>query len=383
MVLDPISESGGNQLIPTLKGEFYTDSSIFEREMAEIFSRSWYCIGFANEIADPGQYLTTKIGHENILVVRGRDNQLRAFLNVCKHRGSKLCIEPRGQVGKVMQCPYHAWSYSLDGSLAGVPHTSGCSESLLHNEDYHLTPVHLQIWHGMIWLNLADQPVPIDQQLDFQILSRFGNLTTFGRYRLEDLQIAHRKEYVVDANWKLIIENFQECYHCTMIHPELTAVLPGFRAGKGTQNAIGSGASFSQEVESFSLGGKGSRPRLKGLLPEDDRIYYGMTLLPHVFINLVPDHVIVHRLIPLGANKTKVICDWLFDPEVMAQAEFDPSDAIELFHRVNVQDFDASEWCQDNMNSKAYQNGGVFVPIEHHIANFHHYIMNALGAYVE
>ncbi|AJY74432.1 aromatic ring-hydroxylating oxygenase subunit alpha [Paenibacillus beijingensis] len=379
MAMNQMKTYGEGTLIPTLKGHFYTDPTIFESEMKNIFMKSWFCVGFANEAAQPGQYFTAKIGNENVIIIRGKDNVLRAFINACKHRGSLLCTQEKGKVGKVMQCPYHAWNYSLDGKLASVPHTTGCSQDMVHDEAFHLTPVHLTEWHGMVWISLADDPLPVEKQLDEQIMNRFGNLTTFSRYGIQDLKVARRIEYDVKANWKLIIENFMECYHCTLIHPELTATLPGFRGGKGTQNAIGSGAKFGDNIEAFSLTGKGGRSMLKGLQPEDDRTYFGITVLPQVFINLVPDHVIIHRMIPIAEDRTMLVCDWLFDPEEMEKPDFDPSDAVELFHRVNTQDFDAAEWCQTNMGSRAYQNGGVFVPIEHHIANFHTYICNELG----
>jgi Rieske 2Fe-2S family protein len=235
----------------------------------------------------------------------------------------------------------------------------------------------------MVWVNLSDNPMSVEYQLDAQIFDRFGELYTFARYEIQNLKSAHREEYEVEANWKLIVENFQECYHCSSIHPELTATLPEFRLGVGTQNSVGGGAKFGNELEAFSISGKGSRPMLKGLLPEDDRTYFGITVLPLVFINLTPDHVIIHRIIPISAEKSKVICEWLFDPEEMAKSDFDPKDAVELFHRVNLQDFEACEWCQENMSSKSYKEGGILVPIEQHVSHFYNYVLEAIGMKVE
>lgn len=366
------------RLMPTLKGEMYTDPAIFELEKKHIFSESWNFIGYEYEVAGPGQYVTTKIENENIIVVRGKDDVLRAFLNVCRHRGATLCSDPCGKAG-VFRCPYHSWSYGLDGTLLGVPNSSECREELVKNEQFGLVPVHLQTWHGMIWLNLSENPKPIEQQLDVRILERFGELNTFTRYGIDNLKVAHREEYEVAANWKIIIENFQECYHCSAIHPELTETLPEFRSGVGTQNGVGTGAKFNDSYQAFSISGKGNRARLKGLLPEDDRLYYGITILPLVFINLTPDHVIIHRSIPIDAGNTKVICEWLFDPEEMEKKDFDPNDAVELFHRVNLQDFAACEWCHENMTSKAYKNGGVLVPIEQHVSRFYDYVTNSIN----
>ncbi|WP_141432145.1 aromatic ring-hydroxylating dioxygenase subunit alpha [Bacillus sp. 03113] len=370
------------KLKSTLKGELYTDPAIFELEKKYIFSESWTFIGYEYDVAEPGQYITTKVENENIIVVRGKDSILRAFLNVCRHRGATLCSDPCGKTG-IIRCPYHSWSYGLDGTLLGVPNSSECREELVKNEQFGLASVHLQTWHGMIWINLSENPKSIEESLDQQIIDRFGELDTISRYSIGDLRVAHREEYEVDANWKIIIENFQECYHCSAIHPELTETLPEFRSGIGTQNGVGTGAIFNESYEAFSLSGKGNRAPLKGLLPEDDRIYYGMTILPLVFINLTPDHVIIHRSIPISAEKTKVICEWLFDPEEMAKPDFNPMDAVELFHRVNLQDFAACQWCQENMGSKAYKNGGILVPIEQHVSKFYEYVLNSIQMNVD
>ncbi|WP_445491205.1 aromatic ring-hydroxylating oxygenase subunit alpha [Niallia sp. 03133] len=370
-----INESG--KLKATLTGEMYTSPSVFQLEKKHIFSESWIFVGYEYEVKEPGEFIRTKVEHENIMVVRGKDDVLRAFFNVCRHRGATLCSADTGKAG-IFRCPYHSWSYGLDGTLLGVPNTSECKEQLVKNEQYGLEPVHLQLWHGMIWLNLSEHPKPIEQQIDAQMIERFGNLETFARYGLENLRVAHREEYEVDANWKIIIENFQECYHCSAIHPELTETLPEFRSGIGTQNGIGTGAKFNESYQAFSISGKGNRARLKDLLPEDDRTYYGITILPLVFINLTPDHLIIHRSIPINAHKTKVICDWLFDPAEMAKSDFDPSDAVELFHRVNLQDFEACQWCQENMGSKAYRKGGLLVPVEQHVSRFYDYVLEAI-----
>ncbi|MEK4069914.1 aromatic ring-hydroxylating oxygenase subunit alpha [Peribacillus sp. FSL R5-0717] len=382
MAMDQSILNDKGKVRSTLKGEFYTSPEVFELEKKNIFAKSWLFVGYEYEVAEPGQYITTKVEGENILIVRGKDRVLRAFLNVCRHRGATLCSDSSGKTG-IIRCPYHSWSYGLDGSLLGVPKSSECREELINNDSYGLEEVHLQTWHGMIWLNFSENPMPVEQQLDTQIFDRFGELETFGRYQIQNLRVAHRKEYDVKANWKIIVENFQECYHCSAIHPELTAALPEFKTGIGTQNAVGIGAEFNENLEAFSISGKGSRPMLKGLLPEDDRIYYGMTIIPHVFINLTPDHVITHRIIPISTDRSIVICDWLFDPEEMAKPDFNPLDAVELFHRVNEQDFEACQWCQENMGSKAYRDGGILVPIEHHVSRFYNYVLESIGTEVE
>jgi Rieske 2Fe-2S family protein len=174
-------------------------------------------------------------------------------------------------------------------------------------------------------------------------------------------------DYTVAANWKIIQENFQECYHCATIHPELVDTLPQFRNLTGGADATyeTDGYYFAEDKASFSLSGETVLPRLPGLEDHDDRRYFGMIIRPNCALSLLPDHVIVHRFEPVSPELTTVVCEWLFPPETVAA--HDIGDAVELFHRVNQQDFAASEGCQPNMRSRAYANGGVLVPTEQEI----------------
>jgi Rieske 2Fe-2S family protein len=183
----------------------------------------------------------------------------------------------------------------------------------------------------------------------------------------------------VAANWKLIVENFMECYHCASIHPELVEVLPEFSKGLAAQYYVGHGAEFGSDVAGFTVDGSAGFGALPGITAEQDRRYYAITVKPTVFINLVPDHIIFHRMYPMSADRTVVECDWLYTPDVVSTGR-DVSRSVELFHRVNQQDFDACERTQPAMSSRAYRHGGVLVPAEHHIAEFHQWVVSRLGA---
>ena len=349
--------------LPTLPGRYYTDPAIFEAEKRNIFERQWQFVCRAEDVPAPGRFVRVTVGNENVIVVRGRDGELRAFLNVCRHRGSTLCLTDRGDVGRSIRCPYHSWTYRLDGSLMSAPNWK--SMAVADKADFGLHPVHLGEWHGMVWLNLADDPVPLDDlvwpQLDFRL---GGDRARFARYDMASLVVGRRIDYTVAANWKIIQENFQECYHCSAIHPELVDTLPAFRtlalATYDTQGYV-----FAPDKASFSVTGTAVLPRLPGLEDRDDRKYYGMVLRPNCFLSLLPDHVIVHRFEPVGPELTTVVCEWLFPPSTVAG--YDLGDTVEFFHRVNEQDFAASEWCQPNMKSRAYAGGGVLVPTEQEI----------------
>ena len=197
-------------------------------------------------------------------------------------------------------------------------------------------------------------------------------------YQVAELALGRRITYDVAANWKQIVENFMECYHCGTIHPELTEVLPEFADGLAAQYFVGHGAEFGADVEGFTVDGSAGLPRLPGVGAEQDRRYFAITVRPQVFVNLVPDHVVLHRMFPVSAARTLVRCDWLYLPEVVeAGADLDRS--VELFHRVNQQDFEACERCQLSMDSRSYAGGGVLVPSEHHIAEFHDWVRERVG----
>ena len=202
-----------------------------------------------------------------------------------------------------------------------------------------------------------------------------GDSDAIDRYGIADLDVGRRIVYDVAANWKLIVENFMECYHCATIHPELVGVLPEFaawrrRAGKRRtwcRVRFGDRRIHHRRSAGFE--------RLPGITDDQDRRYYAITVKPTVFINLVPDHIIFHRMYPMAVDRTVVECDWLYTADVVASGR-DVSRSVELFHRVNEQDFEACERTQPAMSSRAYRNGGVLVPAEHHIAEFHEWVVS-------
>jgi glycine betaine catabolism A len=240
-------------------------------------------------------------------------------------------------------------------------------------ERHGLHTVHLREWLGYVWVCLADRPPSFDDEVLGEVVARLGAVAALERYGIEHLDLGRRVEYDVAANWKLVVENFMECYHCATIHPELTEVLPEFADGYAAQYYVGHGAAFADDAQGFTVDGRAGAPRLPGIAEDQDRRYYAITVRPQVFLNLVPDHVILHRMTPLAADRTLVVCDWLFAPGV---TEVDAS--VELFHRVNVQDFAACERTQPGMHSRAYRDGGVLVPSEHHIAAFHGWVADRL-----
>ncbi|WP_084037459.1 aromatic ring-hydroxylating oxygenase subunit alpha [Haloechinothrix halophila] len=362
-------------LIRTLPGNTYVDPSIFELEQIKIFESMWFCAVRGADLPKPGDFRTVQIGRESVLVTRSRDGSLRAFLNICRHRGARLCVEETGSVKRSFQCPYHAWTYGLDGKLIAAPNLQSMPD--VDRTEYGLKPVHLREWLGYAWLCLAEEPPSFVDTVQADVTDRLGDVEAIENYDIDELTLGRRITYDVKANWKLVIENFMECYHCATIHPELTEVLPEFADGFAAQYYVGHGAAFGEDVDGFTVDGSEGFDRLSGVNEEQDRAYYAITVRPQVFINLVPDHVIIHRMFPLAADRTLIECDWLYAKDVVASGR-DVSHSVELFHRVNQQDFDACERCQPAMSSRAYDNGGVLVPSEHHIGLFHDWVQATL-----
>ncbi|MFL4953102.1 aromatic ring-hydroxylating oxygenase subunit alpha [Streptomyces sp. MMS24-I31] len=362
-------------LIPTLSGEYYTDPEVFAQEQERIFEAMWFCVARAAELAKPGQFRTVDVGRESVLVSRSRDGSVKAFLNICRHRGAKLCTEESGEVKRAFQCPYHAWTYGLDGKLVAAPNLSSMPD--VDRTGYGLVNVHVREWLGYVWVCLADNPPSFEEDVMGAVVERLGDVESVERYGVGDLKVGRRITYDVKANWKLIIENFMECYHCATIHPELTEVLPEFADGYAAQYYVGHGAEFGAEVQGFTVDGSEGLDRIPGVAEDQDRRYYAITIRPQVFVNLVPDHVIFHRMYPVAVDRTVVECDWLYLPHVVESGK-DVSRSVELFHRVNQQDFDACERTQPGMSSRMYAKGGVLVPSEHHIGEFHTWLQNKL-----
>ena len=301
-------------LISTLPGSYYTDATIFAMEQDKIFESMWFCAVRAADLDKPGAFKTVQIGRESVLITRSRGGEVRAFFNVCRHRGAQLCTEDSGEVKRAFQCPYHAWTYDLDGKLIAAPNLTKMPD--IDRVEYGLRRIAVREWLGYVWVCLADEPPSFEDTVIRDVL-RSARRPRDDRplRRRRTSRVGRRIRYDVKANWKLIIENFMECYHCATIHPELTEVLPEFADGFAAQYFVGHGAEFGEDVEGFTVDGSEGLDHIPGVTDDQDRRYYAITIRPQVFVNLVPDHVIIHRMFPLAADHTIVECDWLYLPD--------------------------------------------------------------------
>ena len=357
-------------LISTLPGRFYTDPQVFAQEQAKIFEEMWFCAARATDLPRPGSFRTVQVGTESLIISRARQG-IRAFFNVCRHRGAAICTAESGAVKRNFQCPYHAWTYDLDGKLIAAPNLTKMPD--IDRVDYGLRQVQVREWLGYVWVCLADEPPSFEDTVMQEVVDRLGEVDNLDHYDVAGLAVGRRIVYDVAANWKLIVENFMECYHCATIHPELTEVLPELADGYAAQYFVGHGAEFGEDVQGFTVDGSAGVDVIPGVDPDQDRKYYAITVKPQVFINMMPDHIIFHRMYPMAPDRTVVECDWLFMPNVVESGR-DVSKSVELFHRVNEQDFEACERTQPAMSSRMYADGGVLVPSEHHIGLFHDWL---------
>ena len=328
----------------------FHDPDVFEYERDEWFARTWLCVGREADAARPGEYLLADVAGESLAIVRGRDGRLGAFHNVCRHRGSTLLTEPSGSIVR-FQCPYHAWTYELDGSLRRAPHTEAIED--FDPSDHGLFGVRLEAWQGFVFVNLAaDGPSLLESLADLP--------PQVERYPIDRLARARRIDYEVGANWKVIAENYSECYHCPGVHPQLNRLTPYDRGRNlrsegpwagGWMELTGDAATMSSD------GGRHGRPSLAGISPEDEgRVYY-FVVWPNLLLSLHPDYVMTHQVWPVDAERSRVVCEWLFEPETMARPDFDPSDAISFWDLTNRQDWAVCELQQRGTRSRAYVPG--------------------------
>ncbi|CAL9579483.1 Carnitine monooxygenase oxygenase subunit [Streptomyces sp. enrichment culture] len=362
-------------LIAAPPGHHYTDPEVFRQEQERIVESMWFCAVHSADPDKPGVFRTVRVGRGNVVVARTRTGALRAFLNVCRHCGARLCLEESGEVRRAFRCPYHAWTYDLDGKLTAAPDLTRMPD--VDRVEYGLVGAALREWLGYAWVCLAPEP-PSFEETVVGAAERLGDPAAIEHHGTEELAPGRRITYDVKANRKLLAENFVECCHCATIRPGPADVPPEFAEGYAAQCHAGHGAGFGEDVKGFTVDGSEGFGRLPEVAADQDRRYHAITVKPTVFVDLVPDHVIPHRVFPLAEDRTVVECDWLHAPEVVASGADVPK-SVELFHRVNSQDFEACERTRPAMSSRAYRRGGVLVPTEHHIGSFHEWLLGSPG----
>jgi len=331
--------------------EAYVDPGILSVERERIFARQWNCVGRANHLANPRDFIVRDVAGESIIIVRDRSGELRALFNVCRHRGTRICREASGQFSETIQCPYHAWTYTTDGRLIGAPHMQDVEG--FDKRDFPLHAAAVAEWEGFVFVNIDAQPQPFSECF----APMLGRLS---RYGIANLRVGHSVTYEVKANWKLVFQNYSECLHCPMIHPELSTVLP-YQSGANDLVEgpfLGGYMEITTPNESATLSGRACGRLVSATLPADDRhraFYY--TLMPNLMLSIHPDYVNYYLLTPVAVDRTIVESEWMFHPSNDGDASFNPSDAIGFWDVTNRQDWDIVEQSQLGISSRRYEPG--------------------------
>ncbi|WP_110686756.1 aromatic ring-hydroxylating oxygenase subunit alpha [Salinicola aestuarinus] len=386
----------------SLPQPFYNDPHVFGLDMQEIFEKQWIFAGMTCEIPAKGNYFKVEIGDNSIIVVRGAENRVHAFHNVCRHRGSRLCLKDKGKVAKLV-CPYHQWTYELDGRLLFAGSDMGED---FDTSAYGLKPVAIRTAGGFAFINLSDDPEPID---DFLVsLEHY-----LSPYEMDNVKVAVESNIVERANWKLVLENNRECYHCSGSHPELLNSLIEFddtddprSTGQYRDLVARKQADWTQcdvpwqlkrfgkrnrltrtplldGIVSMTLDGKQGSQRLMGHLPNADLGSLRILHLPNSWNHFMGDHAVVFRVLPLGPQETLVTTKWLVHKDAVEGVDYDVNRLRQVWDATNDQDRKLAEENQLGINSLAYEPGPYSKTYEFGVIDFIDWYTQTLRSHLD
>ncbi len=345
-----------------LPREMYVDERAWLVERDAALFGQWYCIGRLDDLglAATSQVVVVDVVGESVLVTSDAQGQLHGSYNVCRHRGSQVrpVVEPQAPTpvacaASALRCPYHSWTYGLDGRLVKAPHTDLEGPAL---DAFRLHPVGVEEWAGFVFVHLTpEHATPLADAV-----GRAGE--ALANYDLSRLVTGRILTYDVHANYKVLLENYNECYHCGPVHPELSRLVPSFAGGGGGLDWA-DGIPHREGAWTFTTSGTTTRAPLPGLSEAERTRHKGELVYPNLLLSASADHVAAFALRPLDVGRTQVICWLLFAAGEVAAPGFDPSDAAELWDLVNQQDWAICESVQRGMSSRSYRHGW-FAPME-------------------
>lgn len=359
---------GQSRMLPR---EAYVDPAVFAWEQRHIFS-GWTCVGHAADLPGVGSQKAVGSGALGTLLVRGEDGAIRAFANSCRHRSHELLACGVGSRGRSIVCPYHAWSYRLDGTLRKAP---GFGEvDGFDPGDHGLAELRLVDWRGWLFVDRSGADGDFAQHVA-------GWDDVVAPYRPEDLTVVARHSYELATNWKVIAENYQECYHCQSIHPELSRISPPTSGENLDRDGswMGGWMSIVDGAETMSLTGKSGGATITGLSEHEQRTVMYVVAYPNLLVSLHPDYVMTHLMTPLAADRTHVECAWAFPRDVADQPDFDASYAVDFWDLTNRQDWAACESVQRGLSSP-HARPGPLAPDEDGVYQF---VTRVARAYAE
>lgn len=334
----------------SLPGAAYTSPDVFEWEMEHFFGGSWVCVGRSAVVARPGDQAAVLAGHEAVLLVRDTESELRAFFNTCRHRGHELVARYGSLNRSVVTCPYHRWTYGLDGAFVGGPGTASQPGFDRRDPEHSLVPVRVSEWHGWIFVDTSGDAPSLQEHIG----ALEDLIPDYEGHRLS-LGLTHT--YDVRANWKIVAENYHECYHCSQIHPELcrvSAPSSGYDY-EPSGLVVGGTMELMDHAETMSLDGKSKGVPFRRLSGKSLREVHYLQVWPNLLLSLHPDYVMTHTLQPLSVDRTRVDCSWLFPPEATTRTAFEPSYASEFWDITNREDWAACESVQRGVAGRGYR----------------------------
>ncbi len=370
MNLSPKRSAYGDKALPR---DYIVSPANFELETENVFNRHWQYVCKTSEIIEQSGLYRFDLLNNQLFLARGEDGQIRAFRNFCRHRGSELVTEENCQsMGRRIQCPYHAWTFGRNGELLAAPNMMDADG--FNKNDWGLKSVECEVWHGFVFVHVGEPSSSLAEflaPLDSHAVD----------WNFEDLLVGEEIVYDVQANWKLIFQNYNECYHCPTVHPALNRLTPY----KGASNDIPAGPILggpmllSDDCETMSNDGRRVASCLPGLSQEQQRMVAYYTLFPGLFISPHPDYVLLHRLQRKTVDQTRVICQLLFHPDAMGAPDFDPSTAVDFWDLTNRQDWDVCELAQRGINDVGYEPG-PYSNLESVVAAFDRYYLDQMTA---
>jgi phenylpropionate dioxygenase-like ring-hydroxylating dioxygenase large terminal subunit len=347
-----------------LPAAWYSDPAHYERELEAFWYAKWIAVAREEELAVTGDWRAVRIGTQSIVLVK--DGKLKAFHNTCRHRGSILCAGERGNFPRQrIVCPYHSWTYDLSGKLIATPRRMETPDFDMANFPLH--GVAVETWGGFVFVCLAKSPPP------------FETPARFARYGFDKLRIGKRIVADVQANWKLLAENFSECFHCPPVHPELCRVVTAYQEAGAWGLRESGKAEYKSGATTLTLDGTSRLAAFEDLNEEERRtLYIPEMVLPNLFLNIQPDYVNSHLMFPTGPQSVRIVYDWLFEPRHLPLSDDDLAHYVALWDITNKQDARNCEWQQLGMRSRAFEHGW-YVPQEFDCHRFAQWVREGLS----
>lgn len=354
-----------------LPPEMYTDEGFFAAERSRVFERGWVAVGNAAEVADPGRLLVRRVGGRSILITRDEQGELYGFVNSCRHRGTELAVSDC-DIGNTIRCPYHRWTYGLDGSLRSTPLFEEIPRPGFRREDFGLVEVRVETW-GLLLFACVDAAAP-------PLLEWLGDLPDrMGGYGFEDWTVQSEATFEVRANWKLITENFQEYYHLSWVHPELAKV----SRVKDHYRYQGLGMYCGQTTTPVSGDDRDDwlvLPPAAGLNQSDLVSGRFVAVFPNVMLAVLPNHVFLIRLEPVAPGLTRERCTFLHPPSTPIVSDKEMARTRSFWFDVNNEDIDIVERGQRGLAAGAVAPGPLAPRFEEPLHRFHNMLADMMTA---